>query len=158
MPTDDRTDDCAFGAMMSLALGGGSENYVFMIADSVGDRHPARRRSGDSVDRYYPSSSGGGSGGAGLLGQGFKGGRGTSGGALDTAAGATEKIAFEHKFEPTRQICRGIVAAGLLVELARCKKDAPVATRGSFPRHSSRLRAKPPCSAHLKGRRFWREQ
>jgi len=29
MPTDDRTDDCAFGAMMSLVLGRGSENYVF---------------------------------------------------------------------------------------------------------------------------------
>jgi hypothetical protein len=29
MPTDDRTDDCAFGAMMSLALGRSSENYVF---------------------------------------------------------------------------------------------------------------------------------
>jgi hypothetical protein len=26
---DDRTDDCAFGAMMSLALGQYSENYVF---------------------------------------------------------------------------------------------------------------------------------
>jgi hypothetical protein len=29
MPTDDRTDDCAFGAMMSLAGGRSSENYVF---------------------------------------------------------------------------------------------------------------------------------
>jgi hypothetical protein len=29
MPTDDRTDDRAFGAMMSLALGRSSENYVF---------------------------------------------------------------------------------------------------------------------------------
>jgi hypothetical protein len=28
-PTDDRTDDRAFGAMMSLALGRTSENYVF---------------------------------------------------------------------------------------------------------------------------------
>jgi hypothetical protein len=28
-PTADRTDDCAFGAMMSLALGRSSENYVF---------------------------------------------------------------------------------------------------------------------------------
>jgi hypothetical protein len=26
---DDRTDDCAFGAMMSLAYGRTSENYVF---------------------------------------------------------------------------------------------------------------------------------
>jgi hypothetical protein len=26
---DDRTDDCALGAMMSLALGRYSENYVF---------------------------------------------------------------------------------------------------------------------------------
>jgi len=29
MPTDDRTDDCAFGAMMSLAIGRSLENYVF---------------------------------------------------------------------------------------------------------------------------------
>jgi hypothetical protein len=34
MPTDDRTDDCAFGAMMSLALGPKFRKLRFqMIAD-----------------------------------------------------------------------------------------------------------------------------
>jgi hypothetical protein len=38
MPTDDRTDDCAFGAMMSLALGRKFRKLRFqMIADSQGD-------------------------------------------------------------------------------------------------------------------------